>query len=92
MSEALILAKALFPDAVDFQYIDTREVQEGTFEYEIDDGIAPGDFILIEHEDITLQPIAKGIYAGMSQKTHRVFIFLDPAIHPALDDGEEDPG
>lgn len=70
-----------FPDMVDYQYVaDGNEVQE----YEVDDG---DDVSYPEVENISLHEIAPGIYAGMSQKTHRVFVYIDPA---PIDNAPED--
>lgn len=74
MSDTLALAKAMFPDSVEFRFVYYADFATIRIPGEIE-RTAEGIRFDVEIEHIQLHTIAEGIRAGMSEKTHIVFIY-----------------
>lgn len=80
-ADALALARAMFPDAVEFRFVDSLTHRLWMFpaDLETEEECLPISSREGEMEDVRLQPIteAEDVWAGMSEKTHIVFVFVD---------------
>jgi hypothetical protein len=80
MSDALLLAKVLFPDAVSYHYVRTPEVIEAyppeitTASY-MNDNVPPDKLVEPEYYKLRLEPIADGVWAGMSVWSRIAYIY-----------------
>lgn len=81
-----MMLAALFPDAVEYQFVPndwasvTTPVWDGNQFMDYTKRLTDKDTVPLEVEEIQLEPITEEspmVYAGMSQKTHIVFVRVE---------------
>lgn len=80
----LMMVKALYPDHVDIRYVPSDWVRVMTPVWTDDpDGVFRADntnnpdSVVLNFEEVELQELAEGVWAGMSAKTRTVFVKVE---------------